>query len=362
MSISAVNFNSADSGAYINITPTAGNSLFVTNMISGSAGPCTGFTAYSSTAGGGTALGTFTIPAALASTQIGSYNVIGLYLLNIPSGINSIKGVWTGGTPGSNFITVTELSGVASSGGFVTGKQNTQSAPGTGANAITTGTTSVSSSAKYLLGVCSDFLGNNTFAVGSSYTIIGTKGPDSIAEGQGISSSGSYAATFTDSTNGSADDYATWMFALAAAGSGNAYTLSAATGYFSATGETTTRGFGLSAPTGYYSMSGEPAARDLALPASQGSFGLTGYNTGAGRNMSVNEGSFSLTGFSAILNLNNPGSYNLNAAQGAFGLTGHNASAGRNMAAPHGIFGLTGFPAVLVWSGASNRMEIVLQL
>lgn len=332
MTIAVVQVKSTSySPLYVNISPTAGNAIVIGSAVSSAFGGApTGFNCMSAANGGGTVLASFTIPAAASNTNYAAADlqVVGGYVLNIPSGVASIIGTYSGGTPGYGFLVAVELSGVDNSTGFVTAARNGQNTPGTAANAITSGTVSVSSAAKYLVGICMDGSQNGTAAAGTGFTALAANANSCIAEGQAISSSGTYGATFTDATHGTTDAYGILMFALAPTASGTAYSLTAAQGSYSVTGEIATKAaslgasegaftltgnaatlthgtggtpYNLVASVGMFSLSGEAATRDLAIPASEGSYGLTGFIAQAGYGLGASEGSFGLTGMTASL-------------------------------------------------------------
>lgn len=218
MTIAFVQFQVQSTGAYVNISPTAGNALFIQSLISSAyGGSPTSFQLMSAANGGGSVLANFTIPSALANTNYPTPNfqLVGAYLLNVPAGGASVLGTWSAGTPGTLFLPTVEMSGVDGSAGFVAAKQNGLHAPGSSTDAITSGSVSAGSTSGYVLGFATDFDGRQTFVAGTGYTALASASTFTLVEGKSVSGSGSYAATYTDATHGSTDDYGVTTFVLA---------------------------------------------------------------------------------------------------------------------------------------------------
>lgn len=118
-------------------------------------------------------------------------------------------------------IVCQEFSGLATSNAYDVGTVQVQSGPGTGANAVSSGSTAATAQASELLFGCSvDATGIATFTAGTSYTLIDQNGTNlyQACEYRVVSATSTYAATFTASQN---DDFithiATYKEAAAAA-------------------------------------------------------------------------------------------------------------------------------------------------
>lgn len=209
---------------FVNITPTAGNLLVFTSATSSGGGTptLTSLQAMSGTGGTGTALASFTIPAALATAIPNNYYITGAYLPNLPSGTASVLANFNGITPGEIYIQVSEYSGLAISSPLIVATRQFQSAPGTTANALSSGTASVSSIPAFIIGVPYDENGNSgDIVAGTNFTKRGTNTNQwSLEDRRETGATGSYAATFTAATNGGTDKYDTTMLAFSEAGSG----------------------------------------------------------------------------------------------------------------------------------------------
>jgi len=200
---------------YVNITPTANNLVCVASTTSAGGGsPTASFAFYSTAGGAGTNLGSLTVTMATAND--GTYYVTGA-CGKAPSGVASVLATYAGGLPGEALLEAVELSGQDGTSPFLTGGMNQQSAPGTTANAITSGSVSVSSAA-YILGICTNTSGDSDTIAGTGFTLRGTTTANFAVEDQTQASSGSYATTFTAPTHGASDYYHTFMFAIKANG------------------------------------------------------------------------------------------------------------------------------------------------
>lgn len=205
--------------------------------------------------------------------------------------------------------------------------------------------------------------------------------------------------------NGGGNPWAAWLVAIAPAGSGSPYTLTAASGSFGLTGQAARLAAGrklpsaagsfaltgvaaglkaarkVAAATGAFNLTGQAVSLKAArkLPASPGAFALTGINatltyTPAGTKLIASPGSFTLTGQPAALRVtrklalaSGPFALSgqaaglrygrvLSAGSGSFALTGNTASlrAARKIVAAKGSFVLTGFAAALSKTGTST--------
>jgi hypothetical protein len=207
---------------YVNISPAAGNLLALNSGTSAGGGtPTATFEAMSGTNGTGSVLATFTIPATLASRNVdGGDWETGAYLENIPSGVASILATYNGGTPGTVGLQVAEMSGLATSSAYIVAAHQRLVSPGTGTDAITTGTASVSSIPAFIFS--SAFMTHNaaTVAAGTGYTsVFSGTGYMFMQWRREAGSTGSYAATATDATNGGGHTYSISYMAFAEASS-----------------------------------------------------------------------------------------------------------------------------------------------
>ena len=225
--------NSANA-LFVNISPTAGNLLAFTSATSSgvSTPTLTSLQAMSAAGGTGSALASFTIPAALATAIPNNYYITGAYLANLPTGTASILANFNGQTPGEIYLQVAEYSGLATVSPLIVATRQFQSAPGSTANALSSGTASVSSIPAVLMGATFDENGNAADIVaGTSFTKRGTNTAQfSWEDRRETGSTGSYAATFTAPTNGAADKYDTTLFVFSEPPSGGTQAMSSVTG------------------------------------------------------------------------------------------------------------------------------------
>lgn len=137
------------------------------------------------------------------------------FTANCASGITSVTMNMSPNTP-FLAITVEEWSGESttpddgSTGQF-------QSTPGTGGNAITSGTVTTTVSGDTIDGYCFDQRrANPTMNIGTGYTVVDDLRStiNSITEQQTQGSAGAIAATFTDATNGNVDAYVSLVMAF----------------------------------------------------------------------------------------------------------------------------------------------------
>ncbi|HZT01876.1 MAG TPA: hypothetical protein VFA39_06405 [Steroidobacteraceae bacterium] len=130
---------------FVNISPAANNLICLASTTSAGAGnPTATFAFFSGAGGAGTNLGSLTVPAAMATANDTSFWVTGAYG-KVPSGAASILATYSGGLPGESYLQAVELTGQDGTSPFLAGGMNQQSAPGTTANAITSGSIAVPS-------------------------------------------------------------------------------------------------------------------------------------------------------------------------------------------------------------------------
>lgn len=127
------------------------------------------------------------------------------FLPNCPAGITTITLTFSGGTPGTTDIFCTEYSGIATTSPLNAGPgANYQTNPGTGANAVTSASITVSQQPALLFGC---FYDSNfpTMTAGTGFTRRQSSGSNGwMTEDQRLTATGSYAATATDPAGASA--------------------------------------------------------------------------------------------------------------------------------------------------------------
>jgi hypothetical protein len=133
------------------------------------------------------------------------------YYPNNPGGITSVTPSWSGGTPGEVGFLFAEYSGLAASP-FLDCVRQLQASPGTGTDAVTSGTASLSAGGKALVGFSADPGPYTTINAGTAFASRGTVAGERL-EDRAESGAGSFAALFT----GAADpqEAHTWLLALA---------------------------------------------------------------------------------------------------------------------------------------------------
>ena len=150
-----------------------------------------------------------------ATVHSGALYMTEYVLPNNPAGITTVTFTYNGGTPGQADLAVCEVSGAATSSPVSAHIAQGQSDPGTATNAITSGLTTASG---YIFGMEVPGAPHSTLVSGTGYTQRfqgGTLG--TTAEDVTQATSASYAATFTDATNGATNSYSTFMTAISAA-------------------------------------------------------------------------------------------------------------------------------------------------
>jgi hypothetical protein len=102
------------------------------------------------------------------SFDSGSAYLTAYYKANCEAGITTITGTYNGGSPGGITLIVIEYSGIATSSPLINTVSNSQTGPGTGANALTSGTISVPTVPALCLGMVVDDVGGNPISAGTS--------------------------------------------------------------------------------------------------------------------------------------------------------------------------------------------------
>lgn len=203
--------NSANSNV-TTISPTAGNTLILISSTSTGAGNPT----LTQVQDSGSNLWTQGI--ATYQDSNGNWNSM-YYTSNAAALLTSVTCTYNGGTPGSCGIIVIQYSGLATASGLITTAKNSQAAPGTTANAITSGSTLVTlpggAPAAAIIGVVLNS-GDSDTTNGTGFTARYGTGVSNLyfIEDQRITSSTTLAATATAPTHGGTDSYATFLLAF----------------------------------------------------------------------------------------------------------------------------------------------------
>ncbi len=162
-----------------------------------------------------------------AFTQPDSTVVSGNFRVN--QGWASITGSGTavfrltisGAASGAIVVVCQEISGVPTSTPVdgAAHKMQAQAAPGTGTDAISSGSVTTTTNGDYIFGFSADGPQNSTVSAGTGYTARDANGTHYVTESQVQGSSGTIAATFTG-TNG-ADTYLSGIMAFSPLAAGN---------------------------------------------------------------------------------------------------------------------------------------------
>lgn len=205
--------------AYAHVQSVAANADTAT-ITSSTAGTLLVFSVY--TSGGGGRISTVTSGFTLVATElVGDYGVSVYAYPNNPGGITSV-GVtaWASGTPGERRVYVSEYSGIATSSPVLTTASQTQSSPGTGTDAVTSGTSTVTlagAPGALIYGFSGSFGSGITMNTGTGFTSRVLNDGNRV-EDKRVTSDGSQAATYT-AASAPATTY-TWMVAFAEASAG----------------------------------------------------------------------------------------------------------------------------------------------
>jgi hypothetical protein len=191
--------NVAPSSELVTITSsTAGSLLVMTVFNSGGAGRVASVTA------GFVQIGTELVPGYASSMY---------YYENNPGGITS-AGVtaWNAGTPGEYGVFISEYTGIATSSALITFARQSQASPGTGTDAVTSGTSNVTSQPALIFGWSGNPGAYSTLNAGTDFT---SRDVDAgiRTEDKRVTATGNQAATFTGATDPNAAQ--TWMAAFA---------------------------------------------------------------------------------------------------------------------------------------------------
>ena len=192
-----------DATLVLNITPSAGSLLalgFAWEVASGFA-----ISSVADNQGN-----TWTAAAAAAATGVID-KVAGYYAMNVAGAATTITVTLTG-APDRFRGRVHEYSGRALTGALDIAKAQGQTNPGTGTDAVTTGTASVTADGCDIMGFSSESNDQPVYTAGTNYTLGGTLTGTADERRENVSA-GSHAATFT--INSGAADPTTLMMAFA---------------------------------------------------------------------------------------------------------------------------------------------------
>ena len=156
----------------------------------------------------------------------GGYSSAVYHYPNNPGGITSVGVLtWVTADPGSRRVYVSEYSGIATSSPVLTFAKQSQTTPGTGANAVSSSASTVTlagAPGALIYGFAGEFGSGVTMNVGTDRAFTSRVVNDgNRVEDLRITSDGSNAATFTAGT--APDSSSAWMVAFAEAGGGVSY-------------------------------------------------------------------------------------------------------------------------------------------
>lgn len=198
--------NNVSNANTISIAPAAGDVIVVFSETSSGGGSPT-FTVADNVGGD-----SWVVPFSGQLQTTWYYSVA--YLLNCPAGITTLTATFNGGTPGNTNMRAVAYSGVSGSYIGIT-SANFQTAPGSGANAITSNALNVTAQPSLLIGLCHDVAENGGFTAGSSplaFTLRGTLLNGLAIEDTRVTATGNASATFTNSH--ASDNMVSWALAF----------------------------------------------------------------------------------------------------------------------------------------------------
>lgn len=157
-----------------------------------------------------------TFTSAVNVTDGATYSLANYYFLNTTAGADTVTVTFAGAVTYAS-LQCAEYSGVATSSALDQATSNSQTDPGTGANAITSGNVTTTTAGQLILGWTSALVvGAGTVSAGTGYTGRINVFGDTLFEDQVQGSAGSIAATFT--TNLSTADHITLISTFKATG------------------------------------------------------------------------------------------------------------------------------------------------
>jgi hypothetical protein len=218
----ALNASNANTVTY---SPTAGNYLVVVSATSAGGGTPTVTVTDNGSGGGG-------YTNRINNVTTGSEHVSVITCGSASTGATTITITYNGGTPGNVQISVTEYSGLSSTGYQGISTINNQTTPGSGANAVVSNALTTTGSPAALIGISFELGANDSVTAGTSPIAFTrrTNGSLVMTEDARITSTGSDTATFT-ATHGATDNMASYVLAISEPGGA-----SCSNNFWSATG------------------------------------------------------------------------------------------------------------------------------
>jgi len=157
---------------------------------------------------------------AIATQAIVSSYVTYYYLQNCEAGITSATCTYNGGPPGTIVTTITEYSGIATTGALLGSVSNTQTSPGTGTDILTSTNFNVTTQPALIYGQMWNPQNDTAGAAGTGFTnrfVPSNYG--GRVEDKRVTATGNTAATFTLGGSGT-DTFITFLLAFAESGGG----------------------------------------------------------------------------------------------------------------------------------------------
>jgi hypothetical protein len=160
---------------------------------------------------------------AVDDNTTGAYPIHTFYGLNIQNGPRTYTAT-IGAANTYLTILVDTFTGIATSGALDGHATNSQSPPGTGTDAITSGSFTTTTAGDLIWGVTMNSTGGNA-STGTGFTTGQVFSGNENSEYKVAGAAGSYATTFTDATNGGTYNYQTSAMALKALPTGTTWSV-----------------------------------------------------------------------------------------------------------------------------------------
>jgi hypothetical protein len=189
----------------ITISPTAGDLIVLTCASTGGVTPTI-------TVADNIGSDAWIVPLNNATGTV--YQVSIAYLINCPAGITTLTVTFSGGTPGIVFLSAVAYKNISSASFISVTALNSQTAPGTGTNAITSAALNVTSEPAILLGYMIDNTVSGTTSAGTGFTkrVSNPSSSGTYVEDIEVLATGNAFATFTNATG--TNTYNTWALAF----------------------------------------------------------------------------------------------------------------------------------------------------
>jgi hypothetical protein len=202
----AINASNANTITY---SPTAGNYLVVVSATSAGGGSPT------ATIADGHSGSWTTQKAAVQDDGDLFYSVYTCG--SAASGVTTVTLTYNGGTPGNTYLAILEYSGLSPTGWIGISAFKNQTAPGAGANAITSNSVNVTTQPAALIGWINELGANGGTTAGTSplaFTIrVTTSGVIGIEDAR-VTATGNASLTATNTAHGGADGFTTYVMAI----------------------------------------------------------------------------------------------------------------------------------------------------